>query len=306
MFVRQATSNDAELVLEILNSEIAAVDPAHGLFGIDIAKQIIESPGDPSPTWLFSDDETSVPFGVCNLHPDISAKELEPTLSVRAGDNRYPLILDWFISEANKEFSGFNMQIEINEKHEENLKHLASRNFEVTRYYNSLRADVFSNMNEPVLPEGVSIRTIDLDNHDDLKKWHMVYQESFKDNYGFTPRDFDSWLKRTKADESIPSDGVFLLHFNSKPAGFIFTDDMDAFASRGYITYLGVLKEHRGKGYAQLLPATALARFSRRGYTKAELGVDTQNSTNALRVYEKMGFSKTSTWVLHERQASNN
>ncbi len=305
MFVRQATSSDAELVLEILNSEIAAVDPAHGLFGIDIAKQIIDSPGDPSPTWLFSDDETSVPFGVCNLHPDISAKELEPTLSVSAGDNRYPVLLDWFIAEANEKYPDFKFQIEINEKHEENLKTLASRNFAVTRYYNSLRADVFSNMNAPVLPDGVSIRTVDLDNHEDLKKWHMLYQESFKDNSGCTPRDFESWLKRTKADESIPSDGVFLLHFNSEPAGFIFTDDMDAFASRGYVTYLGVLKEHRGKGYAQLLLATALARFSRRGYTKAELGVDTQNSTNALRVYEKMGFTKTSTWVLHERQASN-
>ena len=304
MFVRQASSSDAELVLEILNSEIAAVDPAHGLFSLDIAKQVIDSPGDSSPTWLFSDDETSIPFGVCNHQPDISAKELEPTLSVRAGDNRYPLLLDWFIEEANKEFPDFKIQIEINEKHEENLKHLASRNFAVTRYYNSLRAQVLPNMDDPLLPQGVSIRNVDLDNLDDLTKWHMVYQESFKENYGFTPRDFDSWLKRTKADEYIPVDGVFLLHFNSEPAGFIFTDDMDAFDLRGYITYLGVLKEHRGKGYAQLLLATALARFSRKGYTKAELGVDTQNSTNALRVYEKMGFTKTSTWVLHERLAS--
>jgi ribosomal protein S18 acetylase RimI-like enzyme len=76
---------------------------------------------------------------------------------------------------------------------------------------------------------------------------------------------------------------------------------MDAFDKRGYIAYLGVLKEHRGKGFGQALLATALSHFSRRGYIKAELGVDTQNSSNALRVYEKMGFTKVSTWVLHER-----
>jgi ribosomal protein S18 acetylase RimI-like enzyme len=301
LFVRQAVADDAQLVLQILNSEIAAVDPAHGHFGIDIAKQIIDSPGDPSPTWLFSDDELSIPFGVCNLHPDLSAKELWPTLSVRAGDTRYPVLLDWFIDSANKEYPQFKLCIEINQKHEENLKHLASKEFAVARHYNSLRAKVLQNMNDPDLPEGVSIRIVDLNNEVDLKQWHMVYQNSFKDNFGFTPRDFDSWRKRTKADDCIPLDGVFLLHIESEPAGFIFTDDMDAFDSRGYITYLGVLKECRGRGYGQLLLATALARFSRRGYTKAELGVDTQNSTNALRVYEKMGFTKVSTWVLHER-----
>jgi hypothetical protein len=102
MFVRQANPEDAELVLEILNSEMAMVDPEHGLFGLDIAKQIIESPGDPSPTWLFSDDEDSVPFGFGNLHPDLSAKEMEASISVRAGDSRYPDLLDWFIIEATQ------------------------------------------------------------------------------------------------------------------------------------------------------------------------------------------------------------
>ena len=161
VFVRQASASDAELVLEILNSEIAAVDPAHGLFGLDMVKQIIDSPGDPSPTYLFSDDETSVPFGVGNLHPDLSAKELEPTLSVRAGDRRYGELLDWFIAEANRDYQAFKFQIEINKRHKENLEHLASRGFKIVREYNSLRAKVVPNITDPTLPEGVTVRAAD-------------------------------------------------------------------------------------------------------------------------------------------------
>ena len=301
MFIRQATIEDAPLVLEILNSEILAVDPAHGAFGLDIAKQIIDSPGDPSPTWLFSDNEESTAFGLGNLHPDLSAKELELTLSVRAGSSRYLELLDWLIADAYPKYPDFTFQIEINEKHEENLKHLASREFTVIRYYNSLRAQVLPDLDFPTPPEGVSVRTVDLGNMADLKDWHMVYQQSFADNFGFVPRDFDSWLKRIQADEFIPADGVFLLQVDSEPAGFIATDDMDAFDSRGFVVHLGVLKEHRDKGLGKLLLATALAHFSKRGYAHAELGVDTENASNALRVYEKMGFTRVSSWIAHER-----
>lgn len=301
MFIRQATIEDAPLVLEILNSEILAVDPAHGVFGLDIAKQIIDSPGDPSPTWLFSDNEESTVFGLGNLHPDLSAKELELTLSVRAGNSRYLELLDWLIADAYPKYPDFTFQIEINEKHEENLRHLASREFKVIRYYNSLRAQVLPDVDYPTPPEGVSVRTVDLGNMDDLKAWHMVYQQSFAENFGFTPKDFDAWLKVIQADKFIPADGVFLLHVDSEPAGFIRTDDMDAFDSRGFVAHLGVLKEHRDKGLGKLLLATALAHFSKRGYAHAELGVDTENASNALRVYEKMGFTKVSSWIAHER-----
>jgi hypothetical protein len=204
VFIRQASIEDAPLVLEILNSEILAVDQAHGAFGLDIAKQIIDSPNEPSPTWLFSDTEDSIAFGIGNLHPDSSAKELELTISVRAGDSRYPVLLDWLMADAIQKYPDFTYQIEINEKHEENLKHLASRDFKVIRFYNSLRAQVLPDLEHPTPPEGVSLRAVDLSNMEDLKQWHMVYQQSFADNFGFTPKGFDTWLKVIQADSLSP------------------------------------------------------------------------------------------------------
>ena len=304
LFVRQATLKDAELVLEILNSEVNGVDPDEGNYGIDIAKSIIESPGDPSATWLFSENEDAVPFGVGNLHPDLTAKNLGPTIAVRFGDTRYGVLLDWFILEARKNYPDFTIEIVVSQKHSENLAHASSRGFLPIRFYHTLRAPVAPNLEPPALPEGVVIRNADLNNMSDLRKVHSILQNSFSESFRFVPRDFDSWVKRFKADKSVPSDGVYLLEYLGSAEGFIWLDDIDALELRGFVEKLGVNKESQGKGFGQLLLGTALAHFSRRGYVHAVLGVDTQNASNALRVYEKMGFVAISTWVVHDGPAT--
>ena len=304
LFVRQATLKDAELVLEILNSEVNGVDPDEGNYGIDIAKNIIESPGDPSATWLFSENEDAVPFGVGNLHPDLTAKNLGPTIAVRFGDTRYGVLLDWFIQEARKNYPDFTIEIVVSQKHSENLAHASSRGFLPIRFFNTLRAPVAPNLEPPALPEGVVIRNADLNNMSDLRKVHSILQNSFSESFRFVPRDFDSWVKRFKADKSVPSDGVYLLEYLGSAEGFIWLDDIDALELRGFVEKLGVNKESHGKGFGQLLLGTALAHFSRRGYVHAVLGVDTQNASNALRVYEKMGFVAISTWVVHDGPAT--
>jgi hypothetical protein len=43
LFIRQATLEDAEIVLEILNSENNGVDPDQGNYGIDIAKILFKA-----------------------------------------------------------------------------------------------------------------------------------------------------------------------------------------------------------------------------------------------------------------------
>lgn len=142
---------------------------------------------------------------------------------------------------------------------------------------------------------------IDLSNVDDLKDWHSVHQNSFAEHFGFVARDFDSWVKRIRADTSIPSDGVYLLYPEGRAVGFIWLDDIDADESRGFVVFLGVTQQQRGRGFGRLLLKVALAHFSRRGYSHTELGVDTENSSGALGLYRDMGFQVMSTTVEHSR-----
>jgi ribosomal protein S18 acetylase RimI-like enzyme len=301
IFLRRATPDDSVAIQEILNSEISAIDPTHGSFGIDIAKQIIESPGDPSPTWLFSDRDGAGPFGFGNLHPDLAARILNPVISVRAGDSRFPVLFDWFLDDALRDFPDFDIHIEVHANHHDNLANLADRGFEPIRYYHRLRATVTPNLQSPVMPDGVELRVVDLSSVDDLKDWYSVHQNSFAEHFGFVPRDFDSWVKRIRADTSIPSDGVYLLYVEGSAVGFIWLDDIDAAESRGFVVFLGVVKQERGHGFGRILLEVALAHFSRRGYSHAELGVDTENSSGALGLYERMGFQVMSTTIEHSR-----
>jgi ribosomal protein S18 acetylase RimI-like enzyme len=299
--LKQAYPEDAVVIQEILNSEISAIDPTHGSFGIDIARQIIASPGDPSPTWLFRDEDSGEVFGFGNLHPDLTARVLEPVISVRASDTRYLVLLDWFIAEAQRDYPDFTFHIEAHGHNRANLSHLASRDFEVIRYYHRLRVSIAPNIQPPETPDGVELKVVDLTDSRDLEDFYAVHQSSFAEHFGFVARDFDSWVKRIRADASIPSDGVYLVHHNDSPAGFVWLDDIDAAESRGFIVFLGVTPPYRGNGFGRLLLETAISHFSRRGYTHAELGVDTENESGALGLYEKAGFTVMSTTIEHSR-----
>jgi ribosomal protein S18 acetylase RimI-like enzyme len=58
----------------------------------------------------------------------------------------------------------------------------------------------------------------------------------------------------------------------------------------GWVRNLGVLSAYRGRGIARLLLEHAFASYTARGCTWAGLGVDTQNETGALRLYESVGL----------------
>ncbi|MBK8027269.1 MAG: GNAT family N-acetyltransferase [Chloroflexi bacterium] len=57
-----------------------------------------------------------------------------------------------------------------------------------------------------------------------------------------------------------------------------------------WIGTLGVLARARRRGLGDALLRTSFARFHERGYTRAGLGVDAENTTNALALYERAGM----------------
>jgi mycothiol synthase len=63
---------------------------------------------------------------------------------------------------------------------------------------------------------------------------------------------------------------------------------------RGWCENISTRAPWRGRGVASALIARALRALRDRGMTEAALGVDAQNETGALRLYEKMGFRAVS------------
>jgi ribosomal protein S18 acetylase RimI-like enzyme len=60
---------------------------------------------------------------------------------------------------------------------------------------------------------------------------------------------------------------------------------------RGGLWDIGVLKQFRGRGIAKRLMLDAMKHLQRKGMEEAELGVDETNVTNAMKLYERLGFA---------------
>jgi ribosomal protein S18 acetylase RimI-like enzyme len=61
-------------------------------------------------------------------------------------------------------------------------------------------------------------------------------------------------------------------------------------ATGGCVDTLGTLREFRGRGLGRALMLTSFAEFHRRGVRKVILGVDVDNSTGAVELYQSLGM----------------
>ena len=74
---------------------------------------------------------------------------------------------------------------------------------------------------------------------------------------------------------------------------FINDDETARFGvARGWCENISTRAPWRGRGVASALIARALVALRDRGMTQAALGVDAQNETGALRLYQRMGFQE--------------
>jgi mycothiol synthase len=73
--------------------------------------------------------------------------------------------------------------------------------------------------------------------------------------------------------------------------GFILAEQNAKFhRRRGWTEDICVRRPWRRRGLARALIADSLRELRARGMTEAALGVDTENQTGALRLYESLGF----------------
>ncbi|WP_132125154.1 GNAT family N-acetyltransferase [Actinocrispum wychmicini] len=78
---------------------------------------------------------------------------------------------------------------------------------------------------------------------------------------------------------------------NGALAGVLLSSNQSADKNEGWVKWLGVLPDHRGRGLATALLSTAFAGYAEQGRTAVGLGVDTTNPTGAYRLYESLGMT---------------
>ena len=179
----------------------------------------------------------------------------------------------------------------VDEGEAEHHRLLASAGFAPIRWYFSMRRPHLDDIPGAPLPDGLEIRPLTPDQH------RVVWEadnEAFRDHWqAREPEEADFARLFAKADLDT---GLWVVAWDGdQVAGsvqpWIWRDENAALGvARGWLEHISVRRPWRRRGLAHALTAEALRRLRAAGMTEAMLGVDADNPTGALGVYERLGF----------------
>jgi ribosomal protein S18 acetylase RimI-like enzyme len=170
--------------------------------------------------------------------------------------------------------------------------HLLERHgYTPARYaFDMVRPDL-ENIPDLPLPTGVEIRPVEPGH---MRLIWEASNDAFRDHWGYIPdpwEDFESFMVDPDYDPSL----LRVAWQGDQVAGmvlcFIDKDQNEMYGrKRGYTENICVRRPWRRQGLAKALIAASLFALKERGMTEAGLGVDTENTSGALHLYELMGY----------------
>jgi len=183
---------------------------------------------------------------------------------------------------------------------------LERADFAPVRVENHMRIDLDSAAPTAQWPDGISIRSANLDV--DIDGIVSLYLAAWRDHWGFVARPRDELLTTFVSEiESRcgPIDPTlwFLAIAGEEIVGMsLCIAGLQDDPTGGYIYQLGVRPAWRRRGIALALLYHTFAQFRRRGYAAVELDVDSQSLTGALRVYERAGMHVVRQSIDYEKE----
>jgi mycothiol synthase len=178
---------------------------------------------------------------------------------------------------------------------------LTHAGYEQVRFFFEMRRPTLDEIELPPMPDGLEIRPIAADRASQKQLWDADV-EAFQDHWGgFDASDtaFEAWLTRPNHDPALWVAAWDGDEIAGAVTNMIFADENAAFGiARGWMETVFVRRAWRRRGLGAALVARALVRLREAGMTEAALGVDSDNPSGALALYQRAGFD------VHRRSAA--
>jgi len=180
-----------------------------------------------------------------------------------------------------------------------------SEGYEIARYGFLMLRDLSDPILDRPLPDGIEIRPVLEDDH--RRIWDAD-TEAFRDHWSpeeRTDADFERWFASPELDTSLWQVAWDGDEVAGSVMNCIYPSENAALGvSRGWLDHISVRRPWRRRGVASALIANSLRILRERGLAEAALGVDAENLSGALRVYEAMGFRRARTGVCYRKPFS--
>jgi mycothiol synthase len=170
---------------------------------------------------------------------------------------------------------------------------LASCGFKVDRYFCRMARSLSEPIPEPQFPEGFLLRQFP--GEQDAAAWVEMFNQSFIDHWNHHDLTVDKYKHELAKPDyrndldliAVADDGTFVSFCYCE----ICVEECDRTGrNEGWIACLGTRRGFRKMGLGRAMLLAGLHRLKAAGVATAILGVDTENSSGALRLYESVGF----------------
>ncbi len=162
---------------------------------------------------------------------------------------------------------------------------LTSRGYVRVRSSFTMGRELVREEDPGVAPAGVTIRVFETGG--DERALHEVHEASFADHWGFRPIPYATFEAEMYGAEDWDPSLAHLAEVDGQVVGHVVAL---SFEGDAYVAILGVVPRWRGRGIAKALLRRAFAELAQRGHQEVRLGVDAQNPTGAVALYESVGM----------------
>ncbi|MEG5173644.1 GNAT family N-acetyltransferase [Microcoleus sp. B3-D7] len=170
---------------------------------------------------------------------------------------------------------------------------LASCGFKVDRYFYRMARSLSEPIPEPQFPEGFALRQFP--GEQDAEAWVEMFNQSFIDHWNHHDLTVDKYKHELAKPDyrndldliAVADDGTFVSFCYCE----ISVQECDRTGrNEGWIACLGTRRGFRKMGLGRAMLLAGLHRLKAAGVATAILGVDAENSSGALHLYESAGF----------------
>ncbi|GAA1890277.1 hypothetical protein GCM10009837_10490 [Streptomyces durmitorensis] len=291
--VRPATLDDAAAVCALLNEidllEIGRADTELSEIQADLKHPEVDLEHD---SWLLFDDGRLIAYGL--LWDESGGERIDVeyfTLPDRPQASGHLLDLMEARSAERAAANGAEravVHLHLNIAPTVDLGALRGRGWTPVRRYHSMVRPLSTGADRvPEPPAGVTLR--DCLAEPDRRRAHALVQDTFVDHFDFHPRTYEQWLDDIDAERADWS-RIWIAHVEGLGDAAVLHTRNDR-TSMAWISALGVLRQARGRGLGGHLLRHAFGHYAARGRDRIGLGVDTDNSTGALALYERHGMT---------------
>lgn len=245
----------------------------------------------------FRQDDGVFTYGVIGfLHPDWRRKGIGTTMLQHA-EARMRLI-----AAAHEPGPKF-FQASVNHGEQGLLSLLESQGYQPVRYTINMTRAINAPMPDAPMPPGLEVRPVTEAHYRPIFE---ADQEAFRDHWGSGERSFEEGFPPWQEDP-VFNPALWKVAWDGEQiAGMVLNfvnqaENTEYRRKRGYTEGISVRRPWRKLGLARSLLVQSIAMFKEMGMTETALGVDAENLSGALNLYQAVGYKEVKRSITYRK-----